>query len=93
MLWPYTKTLVPAEAGYEFFAEMLKPPLVKLKVAVTTNSVPCTITPPLLKKTKTRRKPSLLILFIQNYTLSRQGKSLDLYLDAKKAPLRARLKD
>ena len=29
MLWPYAKTLVPAEAGYEFFVEMLKPPFAK----------------------------------------------------------------
>ncbi len=66
MLWPHTKTLVPAEAGYEIFVEMRKPPLVKHlysryplcclrqqtrgcehKAAVTTNSVPCIIAPPI----------------------------------------------
>jgi hypothetical protein len=47
MLWPHTKTLVPAEAGYEIFIEMRKPPFVKHKVDVTTNSVPCKIAPPL----------------------------------------------
>jgi hypothetical protein len=47
MLWAHTKTLVPAEAGHEFFVETLKPPLAKHKIAFTTNSVPCTITPPL----------------------------------------------
>ena len=56
MLWPHTKTLVPAEAGYEFFVETLKPPLAKHKIAITTNSVPCIITPPLFVKTKASAK-------------------------------------
>ena len=56
MLWPHTKTLVPAEAGYEFFVETLKPPLAKQKVTVTTNSVPCIITPPLFGKTTASAK-------------------------------------
>ncbi len=47
MLWPHTKTLIPTEAGYEFFAEMLKPPFANHTVAFTTNSVPYIITPPL----------------------------------------------
>jgi len=61
MLWSHTKTLVPAEPGHEFFVETLKPPLAKHlysrycrcehKIAVTTNSVPCIITPPLFGKT------------------------------------------
>ena len=52
MLWPRTKTLVPAEEGYELSVEMLKSPLAKHKVAVTTNSVSCIITPPLFRKPK-----------------------------------------
>jgi len=50
MSWPHTKTNVPAEAGHEFFVEMCKPPLAKNKVVVTTNSVPCIVTPPLSGK-------------------------------------------
>lgn len=50
MSWPHTKTLVPAEAGYEIFIEMRKPPLAKHKAAVTTNSVSYIITPPLFGK-------------------------------------------
>ncbi len=50
VLWPHTKTLVPTEPGYELSVEMCKPPLVKLKIAVTTDSMPCRITPPFIKK-------------------------------------------
>jgi len=39
MLWPHTKTLVPAEAGYEIFVEMWKPPFAK-HIVLTWNSMP-----------------------------------------------------
>jgi len=57
MFWPHTKTLVPAEAGYEFFVEMSKLPFAEHKITFTTNSVPCIITPPLFGK---RQKLRLL---------------------------------
>jgi hypothetical protein len=47
VLWPHTKTLVPAEPGYELSVEMLTPPFAKHTVTFTTNSVPYIITPPL----------------------------------------------
>ncbi len=52
MFWPHTKTLVPEDPGYELSVEMWKPPLANLKIAVTTNSVPCITTPPLFRKPK-----------------------------------------
>jgi len=45
----HIKTLIPAEAGYEFIVEMLTPPFAKHTVAFMTNSVPCIIAPPLSK--------------------------------------------
>ena len=85
MLWPHTKTLVPAEAGYEFIDEMLTPPIAKHTVAFTTNSMLCIITPPLFEKIQELRPPEELkavdaeiygsktILFIPKHPLSRQG--------------------
>jgi len=52
VLWPHTKTLVPAEPGYELSVEMLTPPFAKHTVTFMTNSVPYIITPLLFVKTK-----------------------------------------
>ena len=82
--------MFPQRRDLNFSLKYEKPSLAKHKVAVTTNSVFCIITPPLSKtkriahagETQSHRCPTAraqasLILSIPNYLLSRQGKSPD----------------
>ena len=50
MLWPHTKTPVPAKVGPEFFIEMWKSSPAKHKATLTNNFVSYIITPPLSGK-------------------------------------------
>ena len=55
MLWPHTKTPVPATARSEFFIEMCKSSLAKHKATIRNNFISYIIIPPLFVKTQEYR--------------------------------------